>query len=55
MKTSSTKSAELRKGVVKVDSGSRNKAEPVGKYELDRNEIDDGEIDSGEVKNNEVG
>ena len=35
LKTSSTESAELRKGVVGVGGGSRNRAEPVGKHEFD--------------------
>ena len=43
LKTSSTESAELRKGVVGVGGGGRNRAEPVGKYESD------GSDDSGHV------
>ena len=40
LKTSSTESAEPRKGVVGVGSGGRNRAEPVGKHEVDG--VDDG-------------
>ena len=40
LKTSSTESAEPRKGVVGVGGGGRNRAEPVGKHEVDR--VDDG-------------
>ena len=35
LKTSSIESAEPRKGVVGVGGGGRNRAEPVGKHELD--------------------
>ena len=38
LKTSSTESAEPRKGVVGVGGGGRNRAEPVGKHEVDGNE-----------------
>ena len=38
LKTSSTKSAEPRKGVVGVGGGGRNRADPVGKHEVDGNE-----------------
>ena len=37
LKTSSTKSVEPRKGVVGVGDGGRNRAEPVGKHEVDGN------------------
>ena len=40
LKTSSTKRAEPRKGVVVVGSSGRNRAEPIGKYEVDG--VDDG-------------
>ena len=40
LETSSTESAEPRKGVVGVGGGGRNRAEPVGKYEVDG--VDDG-------------
>ena len=35
LKTLSTESAEPKKGVVGIDGGGRNRAEPVGKYEID--------------------
>ena len=35
LKTSSTESAEPRKGVVGVGGGGRNRAEPVDKHEVD--------------------
>ena len=35
LKTSSTKSAEPRKGVVGAGGGGRNRAEPVGNHEVD--------------------
>ena len=38
LKTSCTKSAEPKKGVIRVGGGGRNKAEPVGKYEFDGND-----------------
>ena len=38
LKTSSTKSAELRKSVVGVSDGGKNKTEPVGKHEDDGDE-----------------
>ena len=38
LKTSSTESAEPRKGVVGVGGGGRNRAEPVGKHEVDGDE-----------------
>ena len=38
LKTSSTKSAKPRKGVVGVGGGGRNRAEPVGKHEVDGDE-----------------
>ena len=44
LKTSSTESAEPRKGVVGVGGGGRNKAESVGKHEVDAG--DDGTITS---------
>ena len=44
LKTSSTESAEPRKGVVGVGGGGKNKAEPVGKHEV---EGDDGGGRSG--------
>ena len=46
LKTSTTKSLEPRKGVVGVSSGGRNRAEPVGKHEVDG--IDDGGGRSGD-------
>ena len=42
LKTSSTESAEPRKGVVGVGGGGRNRAEPVGKYEIDGVDDDGG-------------
>ena len=38
LKTSSTESAEPRKGVVRVGSGSRNRAELVGKHKVDKSD-----------------
>ena len=38
LKTSSTESAEPKKGVVGIGGDGRNRAEPVGKYEVDGNE-----------------
>ena len=35
LKTSSTKSVEPKKGVVEIGGGGRNKAELVGKHEVD--------------------
>ena len=35
LQTSNTKSAEPRKGIVGVNSGDRNRIEPVGKHKLD--------------------
>ena len=46
LKTSSTKSAEPRKGIVEVGGGGRNRVEPVGKHEVDG--IDDGGGRSGD-------
>ena len=46
LKTSSTKSAEPKKDVVGVGGGGRNRAEPVGKYEVDG--VDDGGGRSGD-------
>ena len=46
LKTSSTESAEPRKGVVGVGGGGRNRAEPVGKHEIDG--VDDGGGRSGD-------
>ena len=46
LKTSSTKSAKPRKGVVGVGGGGRNRAEPVGKHELDGSD-DGGHVDGG--------
>ena len=46
LKTSSTESAEPRKGVVGVGGGGRNRAEPVGKHEVDG--VDDGGGSSGD-------
>ena len=37
LKTSSTKSAEPRRGIVGVGGGGRNRVEPVGKHEVDGN------------------
>ena len=46
LKTSSTESAELRKGVVGVGGGGRNRVEPVGKHEsFGKHEFDD--VDDG--------
>ena len=42
LKTSSTKSAEPRKGVVGASGVGRNRAEPVGKHELDGGDNDGG-------------
>ena len=42
LKTLSTKSAELRRGVVEVGGGGRNRAEPVDKHEIDGVENGDG-------------
>ena len=46
LKTSSTESAEPRKGVVGVGGSGRNRAEPVGKHESDG--VDDGSGRSGD-------
>ena len=46
LKTSSTKSAKPRKGVVGISSGGKNKAEPVGKHEVDSVDGVDG-VDGG--------
>ena len=46
LKTSSTESAEPRKGVARVGGGGRNRAEPLGKHEIDR--VDDGGGRSGD-------
>ena len=46
LKTSSTKSAEPKKGVVGVSGGGRNRTEPVGKHKIDG--IDDGDGCSGD-------
>ena len=46
LKTSSTESAEPRKGVVGVGDGGRNRAEPVGKHKLDGSD-DGGHFDGG--------
>ena len=46
LKTSSTKLAEPRKGVVGVSGGGRNRAEQVSKHEVD--EVDDGDGRSGD-------
>ena len=46
LKTSSTESAEPRKGVVGVGGGGRNRAEPVGKHEVDG--VNDGGGRSGD-------
>ena len=45
LKTSSFESAELRKGVVGVGDGDKNRAEPLGKHEV---EGDDGGNRSGD-------
>ena len=45
LKTSSTESAEPRKGVVGISGGGKNRAEPVGKHEVDG--VDDGSRNSG--------
>ena len=42
LKTSSTESAEPRKGVVGVGDGGRYKAEPVGRHEVDGGDNDGG-------------
>ena len=52
MKTLSTKSAELRKGVTEI--GSSSKAE-CDKDKLDGNGMDNVEIDGGKVGDNEIG
>ena len=46
LKTSSTELAEPRKGVVGVSGSGRNRAEPVGKHEVD--EVHDGGGSSGD-------
>ena len=46
LKTSGTKSIKPRKGVVGVGDGGRNRAEPVGKHEIDCSD-DVGYIDGG--------
>ena len=46
LKTSSTESAEPRKGIVRVSGGGRYRAEPIGKYEIDG--IDDSGNCSGD-------
>ena len=46
LKTSSTESAEPKKGVVGVGGGGRNRAEPVGKHEPDGSD-DGGHVDGG--------
>ena len=46
LKTSSTESAEPRKGVVGVGGGGRNRAEPVDKHEIDGSN-DGGHVDGG--------
>ena len=46
LKTLSTKSAEPKKSVVGVGGGGRNRAEPVGKHEVDG--VDDGGGRSGD-------
>ena len=38
LKTLGTKPAELRKGIVGVGGGGRNKAKPVGKHEVEGND-----------------
>ena len=50
LKTSSTELAEPRKGVVGVGGGGRNRAELVGKYEIDR--VDDDGGHSGDFDGN---
>ena len=40
LKTSSTKLAKPKKGVVEIGGGGRNRAEPVNKNKIDR--VDDG-------------
>ena len=46
LKTSSTKSAEPKKGIVGVGSRGRYRADPVGKHEFDG--VDDGGGGSGD-------
>ena len=46
LKTSSTESAEPRKGIVGVGCGGRNRAEPIGKHESDGSD-DSGYVDGG--------
>ena len=46
LKTSSTELAKPRKGVVGVGNSGKNRAEPVGKHEVDG--IDDGSTRSGD-------
>ena len=51
LKTSSTESAEPRKGVVGVGGGGRNRAEPVSKHKVDGVDgVDDGGGRSGDRK-----
>ena len=45
LKTLSTRSAKSSKGKVRVGSGGRNRAEPIGKDKV--NKIDDGDGHSG--------
>ena len=46
LKTSNTKSAEPRKDIVGVGGGGKNRAEPIGKHEIDK--VDDGGGRSGD-------
>ena len=48
--TSSTDSAEPRKGVVGVGGGGRYRVEPVGKHEIDGIDDDDSRIDDFDRK-----
>ena len=51
LKTSSTKSVEPRKDEVGVDGGGRNRAELVGKHELDGDNNDGGGCSGDSNKN----
>ena len=46
LKTSSTKSIKPRKRIVGIDDSSKNRAEPVGKHEVDGSD-DGGHVDGG--------
>ena len=44
LKTSSTKSAKPRKGVVRVGDSDRNRAKLVSKHKVDEDEVGGGEV-----------